>query len=156
MAELSRRTLLTARPFLSPEEVVALAPQLQMPDDDHPDAALIRLQAELRIRSVAWMVTMFDDGEGPPPPVTDEAASEACDALANAIRARPAKTTRGLVAHAHAFLWDSRILVDVAADPSNDLDWQPKCFMSLLREMERMAEAEAGQALAPRRRGAAA
>ena len=144
MSEVSRRELLTARPFLLPEEVIELAVQLQTPGDAHPDAALIRLQAELRIRSVAWMVTMFDDGEGLPPPVTSEDTGEAADAVANAIRAMPAKTTRGLVAHAHAFLWDSRILVDVAADPSNELDWQPKCFLSMLREIERMAEMEAG------------
>ena len=103
------------------------------------DAALIRLQAELRIRHVAWMVTMFDDGKGPPPPVTSEDTCEAANTVANAIRATPARTTRGLVAHAHAFLWDSRILADVGADPSDDLDWQPKCFLSLLREIERMA-----------------
>ena len=139
MAEFSPRDLLMARPFLSPEEVITLAAQLQTPDEAHPDAALIRLQAELRIRHIAWMVTMFDDGKGPPPPLTDEDAREAANAVANAIRATPARTTRGLVAHAHAFLWDSRILADVAAGPSDDLDWQPKCFLSLLREIERMA-----------------
>lgn len=156
MDEITPRDLLTARPFLSPEEVIALAAQLQTPDDAHPDAELIRLQAELRIRSVAWMATMFDDGEGLPPPVTNEDACEAANAVANEIRATPAKTTRGLVAHAHAFLWDSRILTDLAAEPSDDLDWAPKCFLALLREIERMAAQETGRPAEPARQGTAA
>jgi hypothetical protein len=139
MSDHSPRDLLAARPFLSPDEVLELAAELQTPDDAHPDAALIRLQAELRIRRVAWMVTMFDDGMGPPPPVTSEDTCEAANAVANAIRAIPANTSWGLVAHAHAFLWDSHILADIGPDPSDDLDGEPKCFLALLREIERMA-----------------
>ncbi|WP_255607820.1 hypothetical protein [Ancylobacter sp. Lp-2] len=33
-------------------------------------------------------------------------------------------------------------MTDLGSDPPKDLDWGPKCFLSLLREMERMAERE--------------
>ncbi|QIB35800.1 hypothetical protein [Ancylobacter pratisalsi] len=134
------RDLLMARPFLSPEEVITLAAQLQTTDEAHPDAALIRLQAELRIRHITWMVTMFDDGEGASPPYTDGDALEAANTVANAIRAIPAKTARGLAAHAMALIWDSGELVDLAPNPSDDLDWMPKCFIALMREVERLAD----------------
>ncbi len=73
--------------------------------------------------------------------VAEEDAAEACNRIADAVRATPAATLTGLLVKVRLAAYDCHIS-DQMDGPEEDLDWVPRCFLALLREIERMLETE--------------
>ncbi|MFK8251760.1 hypothetical protein [Ancylobacter terrae] len=143
MARLSRRKLLAALPVMTPAAVAALAARISIADAEHPDAELVRLGAAFDIQHAAWVRARLDADETPGCPFDDEAAADACDRIAEAVRGLPAQTLAGLLVKLRVLAWDISLSVDLAGPPT-DLDWAPKCYLAMVREVERMAAIEQG------------
>lgn len=138
MRDLSRRKLLAALPMMTPAAVAALAARLSAGETEHPDAELLRLEAEFELAHAAWVRMLLSDDEDVASMRDEEAAAEACDAIAEAVRLLPAKTLDGLAAKVRVLAWDLRLSVDIKGDAAR-MDWGPKCFLGLAREIDRMA-----------------
>lgn len=143
MARLSRRKLLAALPVMTPGAVAAIAARISIADAAHPDAELVRLGAAFEVQHAAWVRTRLDADETPGGPFDDEAAAEACDQIADMVRALPAQTLTGLLVKLRVLAWDLGFSVDLAGPPTG-LDWGPKCYVAMVREVERMAVIEGG------------
>lgn len=142
MADLRPRNLLAALPVMTPTSIAALATRLATDDAVHADAALLRLEAELELQHAAWVRTLLSDDDDVSDMRDEEKAAEACDELAEAVRLLPAKTLDGLLVKVRVLSWDLRLSVDIMA-PRAGMDWGPRCYVALIREVGRMA-AETG------------
>jgi hypothetical protein len=123
---------------MTPASIAAYAARLATSDAQHPDAALLRLEAEFELLHAAWVRTLLADDDDISGMHDEEKAAEACDQLAEAVRNLPAKTLDGLQVKVRVLAWDLRLSVDVMGTRSG-MDWGPKCFLALIREVERMA-----------------
>lgn len=142
MAKFRSRDLLGALPAMTPAHIAAYAARLATDDAEHPDAALLRMEAEFEILHAAWVRSLLADDDDISGMREEEKAAEACDELAESVRTLPAKTLDGLLVKVRVLSWDLRLSVDVLA-PKAGMDWGPKCYLAMVREVERMAAVHA-------------